>query len=110
MQYDVDGDTSENYGFAIGQNIYTPDDKASTVLIPNDRPYAGYLYGSAFDTVYNQLLSRDQFHNELQMGMVGSDSYAEQVQTEFHKIIGSELPMGWGNQVYNHFVCDLLSN
>jgi len=109
LQYNVDGNDSENYGFAIGQNIYTPDDKASTVLIPNDRPYAGWLYGSAFDTVYNQLLTRDQFHNELQVGMVGPDSYAEQVQTEFHKIIGSDLPMGWDNQVYNHFGVLLMS-
>ena len=33
------------YGFSIGHNMYTPGDVRRTTAIPDDRPYAGWLYG-----------------------------------------------------------------
>lgn len=36
-----------NIVFSIGQNMYTPADIKARGLIRNDRPYAGWLYGSA---------------------------------------------------------------
>src|SRR5690606_2392707 len=35
-----------NVGFALGQMIYTPNDTQATALVPDDRPYAGLLYGA----------------------------------------------------------------
>jgi len=35
-------------GFALGQNIYTPEDIARSDLIRDDRPYAGWLYVGGF--------------------------------------------------------------
>jgi len=90
-----------NWGVSIGQNMYTPDDKEAAELIPYDRPYAGYLYGSAFDTIY--LKNRDELSLELQMGMVGPDSYAEETQKWIHEHTGSYIPRGWDNQIVNHF-------
>ncbi|MDD9928829.1 MAG: DUF2219 family protein [Rhodospirillaceae bacterium] len=34
-------------GAALGQNIYTPEDTDAVSLVRDDRPYAGWLYGSA---------------------------------------------------------------
>ena len=98
---------NDNWGIAIGQNMYTPDDKKATYLVPDDRPYAGYLYGSGFYTYY--LASGDEFFTELQMGMVGPDSYAEQTQIWVHEHIHSALPMGWDNQIANHFAVLLMN-
>src|SRR3989304_3953862 len=33
-------------GFAIGHNIYTPEDTDARALVVDDRPYAGWLYGA----------------------------------------------------------------
>jgi len=90
-----------NLGYSIGQNIYTPDDKKATYLIPNDRPYAGYLYGSIYNTIC--LENENEIFLECQMGMVGPDSYAEETQKWVHEKIHSEIPMGWDNQIPNHF-------
>ena len=32
------------FGFQIGQSMFTPANIRTTALIPNDRPYAGWLY------------------------------------------------------------------
>src|SRR5262249_12620740 len=32
-------------GWAIGHNLYTPEDKTTETLIRTDRPYAAWLYG-----------------------------------------------------------------
>ena len=64
-----------NVAISIGQNIYTPEDIESRVLDREDRPYAGWLYGSV------------AFHNrtadwmdviEIEGGFVGPFSLAEQ--------------------------------
>jgi hypothetical protein len=31
-------------GYAIGHNIYSPNNTRAVALVPNERPYAGYLY------------------------------------------------------------------
>ena len=91
--------TDNNLGYSIGQNMYTPVDKLDPNLIPNDRPYAGYLYASVFDTIYT---NNGEFFWELQAGVVGPDSFAKQTQIWIHEHIGSEIPLGWDNQIYNH--------
>jgi lipid A 3-O-deacylase len=89
--------------FILGQNIFTPEDISNPNLILNDRPYAGWLYAgiglikrhksghiSIFDTL------------ELDLGIVGPDSYAQDVQTWWHKNISdSPRPAGWDHQLKN---------
>jgi len=96
-----------NWGFSVGQNMYTPDQKWREDLMPSNRPYAGYLYGSVFNTSY--LANRDEFFTELQVGVVGPDSYAEKTQIWVHEHIGSMMPMGWDNQIPNHFAFLLIN-
>lgn len=91
----------DNIGYAFGQNIYTPDDKKAYELLPNDRPYAGYLYLSAFDTF--NLKNNDEVFVELQLGITGPYTYAYQTQKWVHEHIGNEVPNGWSNQIPTHF-------
>src|SRR5437868_1390157 len=39
-------------GLSLGQNIYTPTDTDTTAALPNDRPYAAWLYGSSAFQIY----------------------------------------------------------
>ena len=84
---------------SLGQNIYTPENTASSELVTDDRPYAGWLY-IGFGIVANQGLKRyDKL--ELQVGIVGPYSGAEEVQTFWHSAFGLQVPQGWDNQLDN---------
>ena len=90
--------TLRDFSLSFGQNIYTPEDITQTELIVDDRPYAGVTYFSAgFHSRTIEYLDS----LELYIGLVGPNSYAEQVQTWWHELIGSEIPQGWDNQLNN---------
>ena len=89
---------SVRHGYAIGQNMYTPRDISLTVPPADDRPYAGWLYG----TVGLAIEGGDQFvQAALTLGVVGPAARAGLVQTAVHKITGSDEPQGWGTQLSN---------
>lgn len=93
-------------GFALGQNIYTPEDIRRSDLIQGDRPYAGWLYGAASvyaETKQPMLGTRFDVLDtvELQLGMVGPASLAEPTQKFVHKLIDTTRPNGWDNQLKN---------
>jgi len=96
--------TLNTVGFAIGQSIYTPDDITIPTFIPADRPYAGYLYGSLLVQVTDGFR---QHAFELQFGLVGPNSGAEWTQTQFHKVINDDQPMGWDFQLPNEPTIEL---
>lgn len=81
---------------AIGQSIYTPDDISLDYLIQEDRPYAGILY-LAFGI--HSISSRRMDTLELNLGIVGPHSYAEQMQKFIHRLTGATRPEGWHNQL-----------
>jgi hypothetical protein len=84
---------------SLGQNIYTPEDTKATQLLTDDRPYAGWLY-MGFGVVANQGTERyDKL--ELEIGVVGPYSFAEDVQTFWHSMLGLQVPQGWDNQLDN---------
>lgn len=89
-----------SYGatISLGQSIFTPKDKTATELLEGDRPYAGWTYlslalresqGRSIDTI------------ELTLGVVGPDSFAEDVQNWVHQKIDSQEALGWDNQLKN---------
>jgi len=89
--------------FSLGQNIFTPADISRTDLIKNDRPYAGWTYIS---TSYHRTNSRKKIKYfmdtvEIQLGIVGPGSYAEQTQRLVHEIRDLQRPNGWDNQLKN---------
>ncbi|MDQ8204109.1 lipid A deacylase LpxR family protein [Pelagicoccus sp. SDUM812003] len=85
---------------SVGQNIYTPKNKEATELIRDDRPYAGWTYLS-LALRERRGLTTDTL--ELTLGLVGPDSYAEDIQNWIHEKIGSTIANGWDNQLKNEF-------
>lgn len=86
--------------FDVGQSMFTPTDTSVRTLQRDDRPYAGWLYGSV-GLVSD---SGDRLDNlQLTLGMVGPSSAAENTQKFVHKAIGTDEPMGWDNQLHDEF-------
>lgn len=89
--------------FSVGQNMYTPADISESELIPDDRPYSGWLYVST--SYHRKNIANDvaDFMDtlEVQFGMVGPASFAEDTQKFVHNIFDRPRPMGWGNQLDN---------
>lgn len=88
------------HGVFMGHEIYTPDDTAATQFLPNQRPYAGWLYGGV------SISSNTSSHFDvwrLNLGVVGSAAKGEQVQNNFHRLIGVDEANGWDHQLSNKF-------
>lgn len=83
-------------GFALGQNIYTPADTETAALVPDDRPYAGWLYGS----ILLQAQVRNQLRLvELSLGVVGPSALGEEFQNAWHDVINVPHSNGWSHQL-----------
>jgi lipid A 3-O-deacylase len=91
-------------GIVLGQNIYTPSDITLETPQKRDRPYAGWLYtGAVFASQKRPLASRvgdDQRTLEIDVGVTGPPSLAEDVQTQWHKYIDVPPPQGWDHQIH----------
>ncbi len=89
---------SRNVAFVIGQKMFTPEDVRSTALVPDDRPYAGWLYaGVAFHSKTDRRLDTV----EIQAGMVGPASLAQEAQDLVHDMRDIPRARGWDNQLDN---------
>ncbi len=86
------------HGYAFGQSMFVPSDISLVNPPLDERPYAGWLYGSVgLGRVSGQRL--DQFG--VTFGMVGPASLAEQSQKFIHELVGSREPRGWDTQLRN---------
>ncbi len=85
-----------NFGASLAHQIFTPQNTASTDLILNDRPYAAWLYfgmTSSFQTTSHS-------HSlEFDVGVVGPSAMGEDVQNNFHSMIGVPKSNGWAHQL-----------
>jgi len=104
--YPFDADADARVGIHLGQSIYTPEDLSKSNLIEDDRPYAGWLYiGVTLNAEADQEILTMPFDTldklELDLGMVGPASLAEQTQRFVHKYSDSPDPKGWDNQLDN---------
>ncbi len=100
-----DGDQAK-VGLSFGQNMYTPTDTTASALLPDDRPYAAWLYlGAAFHDYGVPVrlgggatrARLDVF--EVNLGMVGPSALGRQVQNLVHDLIGVARSNGWDNQI-----------
>lgn len=97
------------FAFAVGQNIYTPENTWATQPIFNDRPYAAWLYASfALQYTYKRhdpATGKDEPTRldtlQLDVGVVGPAAGGEFVQNNFHNLIGVAQSYGWANQLHN---------
>ncbi len=94
----ADDDASVRRGFAIGHSIFTPEDTAASAPLPDQHPYAGWLYGE-YSVVAQQ---RRRVHQiTLQAGVVGPAAQGEFLQNNWHEIIDGDPVNGWANQIRN---------
>lgn len=84
--------------YAIGQSMYTPTDVTRRDPDPDDRPYAGWLYGSV-GLALEQGRTLDRL--QLALGVVGPASLAEETQEFVHRLVGDDPARGWGSQLRN---------
>lgn len=88
--------STHNIGLLFGQQIYTPADIQATELLPDDRPYAGYLYAGI--ALHSKTLTKlDTI--EITLGVVGPSALGEQVQNTVHDLGGIAEAQGWDNQL-----------
>lgn len=91
-------DGQKNFGFALGQNIYTPQDQDAFVPDPADRPYAGWSY---LELSFISKTERLADTVSLQIGMIGRHSYAQDAQRVIHEWINDSRPNGWEHQLHD---------
>jgi lipid A 3-O-deacylase len=97
--------TQKNFGFSLGQQIYTPQDQDSNPPDPTDRPYAGWSYAEI------SFVSKNHVRADIlsiQLGIVGPSSGAEKVQTEVHERLDEDVPAGWDHQLEDEFGVNLI--
>lgn len=94
-------ETGHKVELAFGQSIFTPKDISRYDLIEEDRPYAGYSYLSmAYHRKSDEGQSWSQMDTaEVQIGIVGPSSLAEDAQKFIHRIRDLQRPNGWDHQL-----------
>lgn len=92
------------YGFSIGQNMYTPGDVRRSARIPDDRPYAGWLYGGValIQETRRAPAGADTLDTlEINLGIVGPGAGGRVVQNRWHNLLDVEEARGWSHQLPN---------
>lgn len=94
-------ETGHKLELSFGQLMYTPVDYSRYDLVVDDRPYAGYSYLS---TAYHRKSDDGDGWSqmdtlELQLGIVGPSSLAEEAQKFVHRVRSLQRPNGWDHQL-----------
>jgi lipid A 3-O-deacylase len=100
------GNGQQRVAIDITQQIYTPADTTTVVPNPHDRPFAGVLLGN-FSLIHDTEDTRSTL--TFSLGVVGPAAGAEQMQNDFHNVIGQHPTIGWGGQIQNTPAVEILS-
>ncbi|TMM28760.1 lipid A deacylase LpxR family protein [Polaribacter aestuariivivens] len=85
--------------WSIGHEMYTPYKAIVLSVNDHDRPFSGYLYGSfGFENVYK---NNKNLKITGQLGVIGSNAYAKELQDFIHDIYGFRKAIGWQYQIKN---------
>lgn len=86
--------------FRLGHRLYTPERIDVAGPQPDDRPYAGVLYGGA--SIHGQD-QHEGWHEtrslHVDVGIVGPSAKGEWIQETFHEYIAGDDPLGWDYQL-----------
>ncbi len=90
-------------GFVLGHHIYTPDDITIPTALPDEQPYAGYLYAGAYWQRDNALDPTARVatldHFQVDLGFIGPSTLAEDTQKWIHETFSGDDPRGWQFQL-----------
>jgi len=94
-------ETGHKVELAFGQNMFTPQDISRFDLIEDDRPYAGYSYmAMSYHRKSDDGKRWSQMDTaEVQIGIVGPSSLAEDAQKLVHRVRNLQSPNGWDHQL-----------
>ena len=89
-------------GFHLGQSIFTPANLTATERLNDDRPYAGWLY-TGWTLQRRGTMGPHEWpvleNFQIDVGIIGPHSYAEDVQKAVHEFRGFATPRGWRHQL-----------
>lgn len=89
-------------GVTLGHLMFTPADISAVVPDPDDRPYAGWLFAAASLYAVEDLDDWRRLNTaQLELGVVGPSAAGEWVQSNWHKLIDGDEPMGWDHQLHD---------
>ena len=95
-------------GFLMGQEIYTPEDIVEEEILPDQRPYAGYLFTEYYEAYYRE---SEYIRFGLQTGCIGPCALAGETQNKIHKgkrdANNEDTPPnanGWHHQISDEIV------
>lgn len=89
--------TGQNaWSLSLQQTIVTPEDIEKNPPDYNDLPFMGY---TSLDAHYYRWTYKTIMGYGVSLGVVGRESGAESTQRWFHKMIGSDKPRGWDQQL-----------
>ncbi len=87
-------------GFAGNLTMYTPQHYELSQVIPDDRPFAGYTYGGLFFQRANRAAKLPVYEAlEVDVGILGPTSLAQNAQELVHHTFDYPYPRGWSHQV-----------
>lgn len=85
--------------FSAGHQFYNPQHKRIDPPFPNERPYAGYLYGEYAKHYYTEENTEDTWG--IQGGVIGPWALGKEIQNGVHDLLGDRKPEGWDHQLDN---------
>jgi hypothetical protein len=101
------GDSSINMcGWSAAQLMVTPDNITTTDFQNNDYRYAGSLFITNAFHSYNPI-KKFSYQYEALLGIRGPEAMARQTQTAIHRMINSDKPQGWNNQLGTQLLVNL---
>ena len=92
-------------GASISQIMLTPKDTTKKTVQYDDMPYAGYLALSLFEFEWDEKSFKEY---RLDLGVIGSESGAANLQQGFHRFLKEAVPQGWDTQLGTHYVVNAL--
>ena len=94
--------TSDEWSFHAGQDIYTPRDKNTTAPITGQRPYNAWLYAGV--TYQHDAVDLDTlFSFKFDLGSRGPRALGKNVQNGLHDLIKVKTAKGWDSQTEDEY-------
>ncbi|NCT19115.1 MAG: hypothetical protein COZ75_03855 [Flavobacteriaceae bacterium CG_4_8_14_3_um_filter_34_10] len=103
---DLNEKRKRQFKLEIGQQIITPTKKSVPDTTRFDRPFAGWLFLSA---QYKTISKNTSIGMQSEIGVVGSQSLAGNVQKSYHRLIGEDIP-SWYLEIPNDFHINFKGN
>ncbi|MGF2686451.1 lipid A deacylase LpxR family protein [Marinobacter sp. DUT-3] len=89
---------------SLSHRIFTPNDTETTEAVENDVPYSGMLFAS-LTAGAQDAKNMDAF--TFYYGFAGPSARGEEVQNEFHRLIGVDQVNGWDHQIHDEILLNV---